>query len=185
IELLVVIAIIAILIGLLLPAVQKVREAAANTQCRNNLKQIGLAMHNYHDTNGSFPAYGFDFTSNPDPANPYGPQTQGHGLLGLILPFIEQGNVANLARPDFSVIARRNPPAAWGPRQAGPRRIKVYECPAAPTRMADYGPYFAQGIPSMAGKQLLLAPTDYAPIQGISGGFAGTCCPAGTVSGNT
>ncbi len=90
IELLVVIAIIAILIALLLPAVQQAREAARRTQCRNNLKQMGLALHNYHDVYQMFPAsfyrsWPHNTTTNPTAGRP------GWGWATTLLPYIDQG----------------------------------------------------------------------------------------------
>jgi prepilin-type N-terminal cleavage/methylation domain-containing protein len=96
IELLVVIAIIAILIGLLLPAVQKVREAAARLQCANNLKQIGLAIHNHNDTHGVLPTGGQHWSLPPTfigVGQPAGPRDQRAGWLFQLLPFIEQENL--------------------------------------------------------------------------------------------
>ncbi len=90
IELLVVIAIIAILIGLLLPAVQKVREAAARMKGQNNLKQIAIAVHSYHDANTRFP-YNGDPTNNAGCC--YGTGARQWSFLARILPYIEQGNL--------------------------------------------------------------------------------------------
>lgn len=97
IELLVVIAIIAILVSLLLPAVQQAREAARRTQCKNNLKQLGLACHNYHDVYNRFPLnyYVGDCNNNPggsDPNNPTYVQTSSSWVMAA-LPYLEQKNL--------------------------------------------------------------------------------------------
>ncbi|WP_166830742.1 DUF1559 domain-containing protein [Thalassoroseus pseudoceratinae] len=91
IELLVVIAIIAILIALLLPAVQQAREAARRTQCRNNLKQLGIALHNYHDTARKFPPAGVGYGWCTGAGDDYITNANG---LSFLLPYIEQNNLA-------------------------------------------------------------------------------------------
>ncbi len=113
IELLVVIAIIAILIALLLPAVQAAREAARRTQCRNNLKQIGLALHNYHDVYNALPP-SICMTLNGSEYGEWGPQAR-------LLPFIEQANLRNLV--DFSRTYKVQPDVVK-------TRISVYMCPS-------------------------------------------------------
>src|SRR3954462_9141133 len=85
-----VIAIIAILIGLLLPAVQKVREAAARVQCSNNLKQLSIAVHSYHDANGRIP---FDSSPEAGDSGAWGMGGPNWSWLARILPYVEQGNL--------------------------------------------------------------------------------------------
>jgi prepilin-type N-terminal cleavage/methylation domain-containing protein/prepilin-type processing-associated H-X9-DG protein len=118
IELLVVIAIIAVLIALLLPAVQAAREAARRAQCVNNLKQIGLALHNYHSTNDTFPM--------GQGVSPYGGTGwSGFGALAALLQFVEAGPIYNSI--NFSV----DPNPSNGPNQtAYHTEIKTYLCPS-------------------------------------------------------
>jgi prepilin-type N-terminal cleavage/methylation domain-containing protein len=133
IELLVVIAIIAILIALLLPAVQQAREAARRTQCKNHMKQIGLALHNYHDTFLVFPPGGTTGTTSPYPGS------AAVSWTALITPYIDQAPMYNTF--DFnngnSWSTAGNPPAMAAARETP---IPVYLCPSSPTATyAGYG----------------------------------------------
>jgi prepilin-type N-terminal cleavage/methylation domain-containing protein len=152
IELLVVIAIIAVLLGLLLPAVQKVRETANRIRCANNLKQIGLAAHNYHDTKGWFPPA----CTGLYPAVPMYPN---HGPWPFLLPFLGQQQLYNQYRWEVSWF---DPPNDWVQTQ----QLSILQCPSAePDRIGpgskDRDVHPAEG-----------ACTDYAPTNMVNAALA-------------
>jgi prepilin-type processing-associated H-X9-DG protein len=138
IELLVVIAIIAVLIALLLPAVQAAREAARRAQCVNNLKQLGIAMHNYHDIGGAFPM-GIARDANQVPYCP----SSGFGILTMMLPQIEQGALWNALNANVSQAELVNgSPPNWTLRMTV---ISTFLCPTDPTTpvRTDLGYYWS------------------------------------------
>jgi prepilin-type N-terminal cleavage/methylation domain-containing protein/prepilin-type processing-associated H-X9-DG protein len=191
IELLVVIAIIAILIGLLLPAVQKVREAAARMKCQNNLKQIGIAMHAHHDAVGWLPPGGAA-DQPPFGTGPVGGSGWGSAWTVYILPYIEQGN--------FFAIWQFNSSSGWGNANDGAALngvvINTYRCPSTTMPVNQTG--LTNGTTNPGGNGTAMVPT-YAGIAGavngiipnytdsrVNTGATGTtgCCSGGLIAGN-
>jgi prepilin-type N-terminal cleavage/methylation domain-containing protein/prepilin-type processing-associated H-X9-DG protein len=164
IELLVVIAIIAVLIGLLLPAVQKVRDAAARMKCSNNLKQVGLAIHNYHDTMNFMPTAG-SADGKPLSGGPFPNSGEGTNWMVHILPYIEQGNIYNKltwtgdsgwtnvpSSPTSSAVNNVN--------LVGGVVIQIYRCPSDPK-----APLLANGSNVGGGSPQVMRPS-YVAIAG-------------------
>jgi prepilin-type N-terminal cleavage/methylation domain-containing protein/prepilin-type processing-associated H-X9-DG protein len=181
IELLVVIAIIAILIGLLLPAVQKVREAAARMRCQNNLKQMGLALHNFHDARGHLPAGG-----QTDSA-PYGTGGGwGSAWTVFILPYIEQDNLFK----SFTFTGG----SGWGAsatnncNRASNVVVPPYTCPSSPFNDATPSPHNGTNIQrnhyvGVSGAVNGLVP-GYNHTEQVQGGGGAGCCTGGIYARN-
>jgi len=164
VELLVVIAIIAVLISLLLPAVQQAREAARRTTCRNNLKQLGLALHNYHDSHNCFPAGYFSFGTSDGVAPPWAnldgttwDGAPGWGWGTVILPFLDQANVTNALRFDHPI---------WDPAHTEliKSKLSVFLCPSVSGSHEKFGlvdqtnaPLLISGSPLELGRSHYLA----------------------------
>ncbi len=167
IELLVVIAIIAVLVGLLLPAVQKVREAAARMQCQNNLKQMGLAVLNYESTYSKLPVAG-EGTNSTTNGTAFGNDLIGgaappkgalmHSLFTYLLPYIEQGNIYN----QIDITQYYNAASTASPNHLAAFKnvVKTYICPSYPFESKDslgygyvhYGPTVYTDIVVFAGQ---------------------------------
>jgi prepilin-type N-terminal cleavage/methylation domain-containing protein/prepilin-type processing-associated H-X9-DG protein len=166
IELLVVIAIIAVLIGLLLPAVQKVREAAARMKCSNNLKQMGLAAHNYESTNNTLPPGAGPLPTLPTSGT--GPGTQRPSTAVMILPYLEQANKYNQFNLAYDVhVNTAGMPASQS--LARTQDVPVYICPSDPSsgvQSSTDGPYGRNNYFSNIGRTSTPIPSQQGPGTG-------------------
>jgi prepilin-type N-terminal cleavage/methylation domain-containing protein/prepilin-type processing-associated H-X9-DG protein len=156
VELLVVIAIIAVLIGLLIPAVQKVREAANRIQCSNNLKNLGLALHNYHGVNRKFPPGALGKRAG----FPQFDGLPGHGLGTFLLPYIEQESLFQQYRRDVSWFDPPNQPVVT-------KQLPVWQCPSAEANRIQDGSLITVTPPATELFNGYAACGDYAGMLGV------------------
>ena len=156
VELLVVIAIIAVLIGLLIPAVQKVREAANRIQCSNNLKNLGLALHNYHGVNRKFPAGAL----GPRTGFPQFDSVKHYGLGTALLPYIEQESLFQQYRRDVSWFDPPNQPVVT-------KQLPVWQCPSAEANRIQDGSLITVTPPVIELFDGYAACGDYAGMLGV------------------
>ena len=161
IELLVVIAIIAILIGLLLPAVQKVREAAARITCSNNLKQISLAVHTYTDGTGTVPQIWVQNYSGPGHANP---RTTA-SMFYFLLPYIEQQAVFDSGSSLTNPLV--NSSLLYAGYAANDKIIQTYICPSDPTNPSNFDDFGVSYVPGYSGTQFTNAITGQVGATGM------------------
>ncbi|MDX2037213.1 MAG: DUF1559 domain-containing protein [Isosphaeraceae bacterium] len=176
IELLVVIAIIAVLIALLLPAVQAAREAARRIQCTNNMKQLGLALHNYHDVNGAFPP-GRIWRNSGFPTIFSGEQNTT--WFCLMLPMFEQGVLANAYNYSLGaegpVLSLSNIPALDANATVSGTKLAVFQCPSDRVNTFRLNPNYAG--PKYSAAPFIYTKGNYAVSWGNTGwgqGFRGT-----------
>jgi prepilin-type processing-associated H-X9-DG protein/prepilin-type N-terminal cleavage/methylation domain-containing protein len=165
IELLVVIAIIAVLIALLLPAIQKVRAAADKMKCQNNMHQIGVALHHFHNDYNTFPAGGW---TTAGPGNPAGKYV---GWRALSLAYVEQDNVR--AKYDVNFHWWEEPNVSLGGT-----KVAIFMCPTTPDRMAVLSAIAKPPRPAMTFPQAL-QPTDYEAIMGVQASIGPAYLTAG------
>lgn len=181
VEVLVAIAIIAILIALILPAVQRARESANRASCSNNLKQIGLGLHNYESVNHCFPQ-AWMMLSTPDPLVPASTNGVGVSMFAFLLPYIEQGNVFDQLNTARGMLNPANMPPNNAAYSSG---IKTYVCPSVPLPLVvDYSTalnlsfanlgYFNVNYPD----GLWFGRIDYGPDCGTEFGSGGDGAPS-------
>jgi prepilin-type N-terminal cleavage/methylation domain-containing protein len=140
IELLVVIAIIAVLIALLLPAVQQAREAARRSQCKNNLKQLGLALHNYHDTHGAFPSgASIEGVGGACPNVAYANHRAPYGVM--LLPFMDQANLYNRFNFSQTFAINNELPGSATNDPLQKTQVNAFLCPSDPNAFGPYTNY--------------------------------------------